>query len=118
MKAIRVVQMIGGVASLTLALAANAQVTVTDSAASAPAAASHETVGEHIDDATLTTKVKTSLATQSNLKALHIHVKSHNGTVRLTGTVPDATQKSLAGETAANVSGVKGVRNHLRVVAE
>lgn len=117
MKPIHIIQSLGGIACLSLALSANAQVTVTDSAASKPAATSQETAGQHLDDATITTKVKASLATQSNLKSLHIHVKTHGGIVRLTGTVPDATQKSLAGETTANVGGVKGVRNHLKVSA-
>jgi hyperosmotically inducible protein len=118
MKAIHIIKAAGGVACLTMALIANAQVTVTDSAASRPAATGGETTKEHLSDATITTKVKTSLATQSNLKSLHIHVKTRNGTVRLTGSVPDATQKSLAGETTANVSGVTSVRNNLKIVAQ
>lgn len=119
MKAIHIIKSVGGIACLSLALAANAQVTVTDKAASSTTASStHETAGEHISDATVTTKVKASLATEKGLKALHIHVKTRNGVVRLTGSVPDAAQKSLAAETAANVSGVKSVRNHLKTVAE
>jgi osmotically-inducible protein OsmY len=118
MKAMTTFKMVGGAVFLTLAMAAHAQVTVTDSAASKPAAAGSETVKEHLSDAAITTKVKTALATQSNLKALHIHVKTRNGAVRLTGSVPDATQKTLAGETVANVGGVSHVRNNLKIVAE
>ena len=118
MKATTMIKTVSGAVFLSLAMAAHAQVTVTDSAASRPAAANSETASQHISDATITTKVKASLATQSNLKALHIHVKTRNGMVRLTGTVPDATQKSLAGEATANVGGVKSVRNNLRLKAE
>jgi len=115
MKTTHFIKAAGGAAILALAMSANAQVTVTggDNASSAP----HETASEKISDGALTTKVKASLAAQSNLKSLHIHVKSTNGVVRLTGSVPDATQRSLAGETAANVSGVKSIRNNLKVVA-
>jgi osmotically-inducible protein OsmY len=115
MKATNILKAASGVAILAMALSANAQVTTTGAGSSA--SAPHETVGEKVDNGALTTKVKTSLAAQSNLKALHIHVKSTNGVVRLTGTVPDATQRSLAGETAANVSGVKSVRNNLKIDA-
>ena len=115
MKASNLIKAASGVAVLALALSANAQVTTTGTGASA--SAPHETASEKISDGALTTKVKTSLAAQSNLKALHIHVKSTNGVVLLTGTVPDATQRSLAGETASNVSGVKSIRNNLKIDA-
>lgn len=116
MKSMNVIKTIGGVAALTLALAANAQVTVTGPASNPPAA--HESVGAHVSDAAVTTKVKAQLATTSGLKALHIHVKTRAGVVRLTGTVPDSAQKSLAEEATKNVDGVKSVHNNLKIVAE
>lgn len=100
-------------ACAVFALSANAQTASDTSAGSAP----KETVGEHVDDAAITTKVKTALATEKGLKALHIHVKTREGRVRLTGDVPTASQKSLAEETAKNVSGVASVTNRLKVVA-
>lgn len=119
MKAIQLIKSVGGAACLSLALAAHAQVTTTTPADTRPIApAPHETASEHISDATLTTKVKAALATTSDLKALHIHVKTREGVVRLTGSVPDEAQRKLAAETAMNVSGVKSIRNNLKIVAK
>lgn len=118
MKALNTIKTVAGIACVTLAVAAHAQVTVTKGGDTAGTPAPHQTTSEKLSNAELTTKVKTSLAAQSNLKSLHIHVHSRNGVVNLTGSVPDATQRSLAGETTANVGGVKSVRNNLKVVAQ
>lgn len=47
------------------------------------------------------------------LKDDNIKLKSKNGIVTLTGTVQDASHKSLAGETVAGLPGVKRVDNRL-----
>jgi hyperosmotically inducible periplasmic protein len=47
------------------------------------------------------------------LKDDNIKIKSKDGLVTLTGTVQEASHKSLAGETVAGLPGVKGVDNKL-----
>lgn len=98
------------------ALALTLNVYAADTSASAPGASS-ETLGQHVDDATLTTKVKSKLLATDNLHSTHIHVKSHDGVVRLTGSVPATAEKTLAVEAARNVDGVTKVYSHLRVNA-
>jgi osmotically-inducible protein OsmY len=52
------------------------------------------------------------------LKDDNIKMKSKDGFVTLTGTVQDASHKSLAGETVAGLPGVKGVDNKLEEKGE
>lgn len=101
-----------GVACMTFALMAGAQ---TNSAA--PSTGSSESVGQHVDDATITTKVKAELLSAKNVKSEHIHVKTRKGIVSLTGTVPSAEDRDSAKQVVEGVSGVDSVKNHLKVVA-
>jgi osmotically-inducible protein OsmY len=112
MKPIQFVKAAAGIACVAFALNATAQ---TD--ASAPLAAS-ESLGQHVDDGTITTKAKADLLGAKNVKSTHIHVKTRKGIVWLSGTVPSADDKSAAQDVVQNVSGVKGVKNHLKVSAE
>ncbi|WP_114810528.1 BON domain-containing protein [Paraburkholderia kururiensis] len=82
---------------------------------SAPPAGS-ETMGQRLDDATITTKVKATLISK-NVKSTHIHVKTRNGVVWLTGTVPTSGDRTAAAEAAQGLSGVKVVKNELKVSA-
>ncbi|WP_118184050.1 BON domain-containing protein [Paraburkholderia phosphatilytica] len=111
MKAISLLQAAGAIACVTFALNVNAQSSAVPSSAS-------ETVGQHIDDGTITTKVKADLLTAKNVKSTHIHVHTRHGVVWLTGTVPSTDDKSAAGDVAQNVEGVKGIKNHLKVAAD
>src|SRR6202023_1555929 len=72
------------------------------------------TVLKHkLDDAEITTAVKTKLATDEGLRTLtDIHVNSSNGVVTLAGEVPSSQESSKAERLAASVDGVaKGVRH-------
>jgi hyperosmotically inducible periplasmic protein len=115
MKPIHILQAAAGIACMTFALAAAAQTSTTGS--TAPSGSS-ETVGQHVDDATITTKVKADLLAANNVKSEHIHVKTRKGIVSLTGTVPSAEDRDNAKQVVENVSGVTDVKNHLKVVAE
>lgn len=115
MKRIPMLKTAAGVACLTFALAAGAQTTTT--APSAAPTGSSESVGQHVDDATITTKVKTELLAARNVKSEHIHVKTRKGVVSLTGTVPSAEDRDNAKQVVEGVSGVDSVKNHLKVVA-
>jgi hyperosmotically inducible protein len=74
-----------------------------------------ESAGEVIDDSTLTAKVKTALIADPVTKAHEINVETYRGVVQLGGFVDSAEQKARATEVAKNISGVKEVRNDLKV---
>ncbi|WP_420992452.1 MULTISPECIES: BON domain-containing protein [Cupriavidus] len=75
----------------------------------------HETVGEGVSDTTITTKIKASLLEQKHLSSTRVHVRTREGVVRLTGSVPSATQKQTAADIASATDGVRSVENHLAV---
>ena len=45
----------------------------------------------------------------------HVKVKSHDGVVTLTGTVPDTDERDLAADTVENLPGVVSVNNEIEV---
>lgn len=112
MKTLSLLKTAGSIACIAFALNATAQTT-----APAPSASS-ESVGQHIDDGTITTKAKADLLAASNVKSTHIHVKTRKGVVWLTGSVPSADDKAAAGEVVEAVKGVTSVKNHLKIAAE
>jgi osmotically-inducible protein OsmY len=75
----------------------------------------HESTGQYIDDTVITSKVKASILEESTLKVFDISVKSDNGVVKLSGFVDSAANVDRAGDVAAHVAGVTGVRNELSV---
>jgi hyperosmotically inducible periplasmic protein len=75
-----------------------------------------ETAGQNIDDSTLTTSVKTSLAKERLNTLTRVGVETNNGIVYLTGEVETAAEKSRAGTVASQVNGVKKVVNNLQVI--
>ncbi len=68
-----------------------------------------------LDDTKITTEVKTDLAAAKDLRSGQIHVTTTAGLVTLRGTVHDSAVASRAEAIARNASGVRGVKNHLRV---
>lgn len=76
-----------------------------------------KTAGEVLDDAVVTTRVKTALIGDPTTKARSIEVETSGGIVQLNGFVGSAAEKSRAGEVTRAVSGVKEVRNNLDVRA-
>jgi hyperosmotically inducible protein len=69
-----------------------------------------------LDDAEITTAVKTKLATDEGLRTLtDIHVNSSNGVVTLAGEVPSSQESVKAERLAASVDGVAKVRNDLHL---
>ena len=75
----------------------------------------HRSTGEHVDDATITSKVKIALAADSNTKAHEIDVTTFRGKVQLNGFVDSADMKAAATRVARGVNGVAAVDNNLRV---
>jgi hypothetical protein len=87
-----------------------------DAAAQQGALATQQ-VAATLDDAGITTAVKTALAADPALSALKIEVDTHDGVVRLSGPAPDAKSRERAGVLAAAPQGVRSVDNQLTVAA-
>lgn len=72
-------------------------------------------VGTQVDDAIITTKIKTKLIEDPITKARKIDVDTVNGVVTLTGLVDSEEEIQRAVAIAQSVPGVKRVVNNLRV---
>jgi osmotically-inducible protein OsmY len=73
------------------------------------------TTGEYIDDATVTTAVKSKLTADRASNFTRIDVDTRQGTVYLTGIVQDSSTRSRAESLAGQVDGVHKVVNNLQV---
>ncbi len=73
------------------------------------------TVGEYIDDASVTTAVKAKFVESKSVDAMAIRVETLNGTVMLSGFAKSQNEKAEAERLAWSVKGVKAVRNELAV---
>ena len=83
------------------------------SLAACSAISGRETVGEYIDDATITTKVKAAIFDEPSLKSMQVNVETFQDVVQLSGFVDSPRSKAKAGELARGVDGVGSVRNDL-----
>lgn len=72
-----------------------------------------QSVGEYLDDAGITAKVKGEFVGQKGLDSLDIKVVTVEGAVTLMGEVDTQAQIELAGRVAQEVKGVKKVDNKL-----
>ena len=73
-----------------------------------------ESVGQNIDDATITTEVKAKLTGEKASNLTRVSVATANGKVSLTGVVPTGADRARAEEIARGVKGVTGVTNNLQ----
>jgi len=73
------------------------------------------TLGEHIDDATITMAVKTRLLEDPQVKGLKIDVDTREGVVFLTGSVRSKEESDRAVEVARATEHVKDVKPNLLV---
>lgn len=71
--------------------------------------------GQAIDDAKITTVVKSKYLADDTLKGLEISVDTEQGVVTLTGKVQNDSAKELATQIASGVEGVVSVNNQLTV---
>ena len=74
-----------------------------------------KTVGETIDDATITTRVKTSLLNDPEVGGLRIDVDTFKGVVTLSGRVKTREEETKAVALARKISGVAEVKSTLQV---
>jgi len=74
-----------------------------------------KTVGEKVDDASITARVKITLLYHRSTSALNTKVKTKNGVVTLGGKAKNAAEKGLATKLVNDVKGVKCVNNLMTI---
>lgn len=77
--------------------------------------AGQSSVGQYVDDATVTTRVKARMAEDPAVSAMRIGVETLNGTVQLSGFATSQAEKDRASAMVRAVSGVREVRNNIVV---
>ena len=78
-------------------------------------AACGKTVGETIDDATITTRVKTVFINDPVVGAARIDVDTFKGVVTLSGRVKSKDEETKAITLAKSIKGVKDVKSTLQI---
>ncbi len=74
-----------------------------------------ETMGEKIDDASITSQVKFALLSHKATSALNTKVTTTDGVIAISGEANSETEKILVTKLAENVRGVKSVGNAMTV---
>jgi osmotically-inducible protein OsmY len=74
-----------------------------------------QTLGQNIDDTTLTTTVKAQLAGDKLGSLTRVGVDTYSGVVTLNGVVTSPEEKARAEQIARNVNGVRNVNNNLQI---
>ena len=77
--------------------------------------AKSESTGEYIDDTAITAKVKKDIFDEPTLKSAEINVETFKGVVQLSGFVSSQANIATASTVARGVTGVKSVKNDMRV---
>jgi osmotically-inducible protein OsmY len=73
------------------------------------------TIGDKIDDASITAQVKSSLLTHRSTSALHTTVTTTDGVVTLSGIAKNEAEKSLVTKLATDINGVTSVINNMTI---
>jgi hyperosmotically inducible protein len=79
------------------------------------AATATGTATTYVKDSAITADVKAKLLADSDVKSMHISVKTNHHKVTLSGHVDTADQKDKAGSIATAVDGVTSVDNKIKV---
>jgi osmotically-inducible protein OsmY len=74
-----------------------------------------KSVGETVDDATITARVKTSLLSDPEVAGLKIDVDTFKGVVTLSGAVKTAAERDKAIALARKIGGVTDVKSTLQI---
>jgi osmotically-inducible protein OsmY len=82
--------------------------------ATTPATAS-ETVGDKIDDASITAQVKSSLMSHHSTSALKTGVETTDGVVTVSGIAKNDAEKSLVTKLVTDINGVNSVVNNMTI---
>jgi osmotically-inducible protein OsmY len=73
------------------------------------------TVGEKIDDASITAQVKATLMAHRSTRAMHTRVSTTDGVVTVGGTARNEAEKSLVTKLIDDINGVNSVINNMTV---
>lgn len=73
------------------------------------------TMGEKIDDASVTSQVKFALLSHKSTSALKTQVTTNEGVVTISGVAASAAEKALVTKLAEDVRGTKSVTNNMTV---
>jgi osmotically-inducible protein OsmY len=82
--------------------------------ATAPAT-SEATLGDKIDDASITAEVKSALLSHRSTSALHTTVSTADGVVTVGGVAKNDAEKSLVTKLATDINGVGSVINNMTI---
>ena len=74
-----------------------------------------ETIGEKIDDASITAQVKSSLMSHRSTSALKTKVETTDGVVTLSGIAKNDAEKSLVTKLVTDIEGVNSVINNMTI---
>ena len=72
-----------------------------------------ESAGQYTDDAGISTKVRSKIVADDDLKLRQIDVETLKGVVQLSGFVSTMAEKTKAGKVAADTDGVRSVKNNI-----
>ncbi len=78
---------------------------------------SEQTMGEKIDDASITAQVKGSLLSHRSTSVLNTKVSTSDGVVTLGGTAKNDAEKALVTKLVTDINGVKSVVNNMTIEA-
>jgi osmotically-inducible protein OsmY len=76
-----------------------------------------QTVGEKIDDTSITTQVKYALFSHKSTSALKTKITTTDGVVAVSGEAGSDAEKTLVSKLAESIRGVKSVTNNMTVKA-
>jgi osmotically-inducible protein OsmY len=75
-------------------------------------------IGDKIDDASITAEVKSSLLSHRSTSALHTTVSTTDGVVTVGGVAKNDAEKSLVTKLASDINGVTSVINNMTIAAQ
>jgi hyperosmotically inducible periplasmic protein len=76
------------------------------------------TVGDKIDDASITAQVKSSLLSHRSTSSLHTTVSTADGVVTVGGVAKNDAEKSLVTKLATDINGVSSVVNNMTIAVQ
>jgi osmotically-inducible protein OsmY len=74
-----------------------------------------QTIGEKIDDASITAQVRSSLISHRSTSALKTKVETTDGVVTVSGIAKNAAEKSLVTKLITDIDGVTSVNNNMTI---
>ena len=77
-----------------------------------------KTIGETIDDTTITTRVKTAMLNDPSVGGLRIDVDTFKGVVTLSGRVKSQAEREQALQLARMIGGVVEVKDAMQILPE